>query len=180
MRTLPLALLILATSIALPVAAATPTPAPTPKAWKSGELPKLPPIPLHSEFTVEVNAKGQVVRIKTAKGTGNVAPFFNAQTYGNALQMWIRHPDGTAEAGLYKVTYDYNPKTRKIKRGVALLQAGGSWANDPGAATEMIQTANREADEAKKAEEQREQQESKNLPPLNTIVGPSASPSGKP
>ena len=45
---------------------------------------------------MEVNKKGQVVRIKSGKGTKYGT--FNAQTYGNALQMWIRKPDGSAES----------------------------------------------------------------------------------
>lgn len=51
--------------------------------------------------------------MKTAKSPQNV-PMFNAWTYGNVLQMWIRHPDGTAEVGIYKVTYDYDPATKKL------------------------------------------------------------------
>jgi hypothetical protein len=182
MRALAPVLFALTVSIAVPVAAATPSPSPSPKATPhKNVVPKLPPIPLHSEFTVEVNDKGQVVRVKTAKGTGNVAPFFNAQTYGNVLQMWIRHPDGTAETGLYKVTYDYDPKTHKIHRGITLLQAGGDWANAKGAATEMVDTANREAQEEAQKQHDQEQQQGNYLPPLNSIVGsPTPSPSASP
>jgi hypothetical protein len=135
--------------------------------------PPVPKVPLHTEFVVEVNAKGQVVRVKSAKGTGDKDPFFNAETYGNVLQMWIRHPDGTAEVGLYRVTYDYNPKNRKIARGISLVSAGGTWGNDPGAATRMIEDAKREAEEDAKRED-------KSLPPLQSIVGPSSSPTAKP
>ena len=150
----------LALGLLLVTLAATPRPVPT---------PKLPTIPLHSEFTVEVNAKGQVVRVKTAKGTGDKDPFFNAETYGNVLQMWIRHPDGTAQVGLYKVTYDYSPKTKSIARNVSIISAGGSWANDPGAATQMIE-------DAKKRQQQEEKRQRESLPPLQSIVGPSSSP----
>lgn len=180
MRALVPALLAVAVLIAVPAVAATPSPHAAAKpAPHKNITPKLPPIPLHSEFVVEVNDKGQVVRVKTAKGTGSVAPFFNAQTYGNVLQMWIRHPDGTAETGLYKVTYDYNPKTHKVRRGVSLVRAGGDWGNEKGAATEMIETANREAQEA--AAKQRQQNSGNFLPPLNTIIGsPSPSPTAHP
>jgi hypothetical protein len=163
-------------SVALPVAAATPTPKPT-TAPKMVPHPPVPKVAEHTEFIVEVNAKGQVVRVKSAKGTGAKDQFFNAQTYGNVLQMWIRHPDGTAEVGLYKVTFDYDPKTKKVFRNVSLVQAGGNWGNEKGAATEMMETAERESRQAQKTQQQ---EQSKNLPPLNTIVGPTASPTTHP
>lgn len=119
-----------------PVLAATPKPKPTMPAVH------LPPVKLHTEFLVEVNAKGQVVLVKSGKSSQD--DFFNAQTYGNALQMWIRHPDGTAEVGTYRVTYDYDPKTHHIARGISLVKAGGNWGNKEGAATEMIDIAKRD------------------------------------
>lgn len=165
-RALALALSLGTLAVPAPVWAATPAPHAAPKLVPHPPVPK---VPLHAEFVVEVNAKGQVVRVKSAKGTGDKDKFFNAQTYGNVLQMWIRHPDGTAQVGLYRVWYDYNPKTRKVKRSIALLKPGGDWGNQQGAATQMIQTANREArDEAKRA--------GKSLPPLESIVGPTAPP----
>ncbi|MBV8530815.1 MAG: hypothetical protein JO104_05815, partial [Candidatus Eremiobacteraeota bacterium] len=96
------------------VAATTPKPSPAPH--PSAIVIHLPTVPLHSEVDVEVNKKGQVVRVKSTKGSK--VQSFNLQTYGNALQMWIRHPDGTAQVGLYRVTYDYNPKTQNITRRV--------------------------------------------------------------
>lgn len=164
-RALALALSLGTLAVASPVLAATPAPRAAQK--KLVPHPPVPKVPLHSEFVVEVNAKGQVVKTVSRKGTGAKDPFFNAETYGNVLQMWIRRPDGSALVGLYRVTYNYNPKTRKISRSVALVRAGGNWATQPGAATMMIKTANREALEAQKAQ-------SKNLPPLNSIVGPSS------
>jgi len=165
--------------VALPVAAATPTPKAT-AAPKMVPHPPVPKVAEHTEFIVEVNAKGQVVRVKSAKGTGAKDQFFNAQTYGNVLQMWIRHPDGSAEVGLYKVTFDFDPKTKKVHRTVSLVQAGGDWGNEKGAATEMMETADREAREHKAAQQEKQQSENKNLPPLNTIVGPTASPTTHP
>ncbi len=177
MRVLALILALAGAFAALPAAAATPAP-------KASSAPRyVPPVPKvaeHAEFLVEVNAKGQVVRVKSAKGTGDKDPVFNAQTYGNVLQMWIRHPDGTAEVGLYRVTYDFDPHTKKVRREVAIVQRGGSWGNDPGAATEMIDTANREYKEAVKAQQQKQQAENKSLPPLDTIVGPTTSPTHRP
>lgn len=155
MRTLLLALVLAATT-----AAATPPPPPIPK------------VPLHTEFVVEVNAKGQVVRVKTAKASRDA--FFNTQTNGNVLQMWIRHPDGSAEAGLYRVWYDFDPKTQKVSRHQAILSQGGAWANEPGAADVMVDTAVREY----QAEAQKQRDIQKNLPPLEGIVG--ATPSPKP
>jgi len=173
-----IALMLALASATLGVAyAATPTPKPKPATGKVVPHPPVPKVAEHTEFVVEVNAKGQVVRVKSAKGTGAKDEFFNAQTYGNVLQMWIRHPDGSAEVGLYKVTYDYDPHTKKVYRRVSLIQSGGNWGNDKGAATEMMETADRESKEAQKAQERAQ---SKNLPPLNIIVGPTPSPSAQP
>jgi hypothetical protein len=134
-------------------------------------VPPIPRIPLHSEFVVEVNAKGQVVRVKSAKASSD--PFFNTQTNGNVLQMWIRHPDGSAEVGLYRVTYDYDPKTKKVSRNIAIVSRGGDWGNEPGAATVMVETAQREYEE----ELQRQQKaQENNLPPLEGIIGSTPSP----
>jgi len=150
-----------------PALAATPTPKPLP-------IPSIAPpkVPLHTEYVVEVNKKGQVVRIKSGKPSKSHT--FNVQTYGNALQMWIRKPDGTATVGLFKVTYDYNPKTRAVSRNISLVSMGGNWADEPGAATTMIDTAKREVLDAQKLHEK----QSKSLPSLHEIIGsPSPSPS---
>ncbi len=139
--------------------AATPGPQPS-------RIPALhePTVSLHTEFVVEVNGRGQVVRVKSAKGCKN--PTFNAQTYGNVLQMWIRHPNGTADVGLYRVTYDYNPHTQKVLRRVSIVRRGGNWGNAEGAANEMLDTARREAESAS----------GKNLPPLQNIIGATPTP----
>jgi hypothetical protein len=156
-----------------PAGAAT-TPAPSSSPHRVAIPP--PPFPkekLHAEYVVEVNKKGQVVRIKSGKGTKYGT--FNAQTYGNALQMWIRKPDGSAEVGLYRVTYDYDPKTHHVDRKISLVSKGGTWANSEGAADVMIDTAKREAAAAAK---QQQEQRAK-LPSLNQITGkktPSPSP----
>lgn len=144
------------------VAATTPKPRPT------RFIVHLPPVKLHAEYIVEVNAKGQVSRVEKARGN-NKYPMWNAQTYGNVLQMWIRHADGSAEVGLYKVTYDYDPKTTMVHRGVDILSRGGKWANDTGAADDMMQ----------KAEQERREQDAaagKALPPLQNIVGATPTP----
>ncbi|HTZ54749.1 MAG TPA: hypothetical protein VMB20_06765 [Candidatus Acidoferrum sp.] len=154
MRALLLTLVLAATT-----AATTPLPS-----------PPIPKVPLHTEFVVEVNAKGQVVRVKSAKASSD--PFFNTQTNGNVLQMWIRHPDGSAEVGLYRVNYDFDPKTQKISRRIALVSRGGNWGNQPGAASVMVDTAKREYEEA----QQRQEQMQNNLPPLEGIIGATPSP----
>lgn len=149
--------------------AATPSPKPLPK-------PVLPKIAMHTEFVVEVNNKGQVVLVKSGKSakectksTEGQCLFFNAQTYGNVLQMWIRHPDGTAEVGLYRVTYDYDPKTHGVKRNVALVSRGGNWGDKPGAATDMMGKADAEA----RAWAEKQKTQNNSLPDLNKIVSPS-------
>jgi hypothetical protein len=124
-----------------------------------------PPVALHSEVIVEVNKKGQVVRVKSTKPSKLQS--FNLQTYGNALQMWIRHPNGTAQVGLYRVTYDYNPKTQEITRRVSLVSAGGNWGNEEGAANVMMEMARKQAAAARQAQEQ----QNAKLPSLNQIRG---------
>jgi hypothetical protein len=155
--------LLLTLVFAATIAAATPPP-----------LPQPPKVPLHTEFVVEVNAKGQVVRVKTAKASSD--QLFNTQTNGNVLQMWIRHPDGSAEVGLYRVSYDYDPKTQKISRNISIVSRGGDWGNQPGAATVMVDTAKREYEQ----EQQEQLQQRENLPPLESIIGGTPTPSPTP
>ncbi|GAC1504286.1 MAG: hypothetical protein NVS1B14_10060 [Vulcanimicrobiaceae bacterium] len=99
--------------------------------------PRLPTVPLHTEFVVQVNHMGQIVRVRSGKECSY--PSFNAQTYGNVLQMFIRHPDGSATVGLYRVKYDYNPQTKAVTRAVELLSEGGDWGDEQGAANQMIE-----------------------------------------
>jgi fructose 1,6-bisphosphatase len=134
----------------------------------------LPDVPLHTEVDVEVNKEGQVVRVKSTKPSK--VQSFNIQTYGNALQMWIRRPDGTAQVGLYRVTYDYNPKTASVTRRVSIISAGGTWANDPGAANVMIEMAKKQAAAAEAAERKAEAEQSSKLPSLNEIRGVQPTP----
>jgi hypothetical protein len=126
--------------------AASPSPAPRPASTPAridiGKItPKwvFPKVKLHTEFVVEVNKLGQVTRVRSGKSCPN--PTFNAQTYGNALQTFIRTPDGQAVSGLFRLTYDYNPQTQRVHREVALIQVGGVDANAEGAAVEMLRLA---------------------------------------
>lgn len=145
------------------LAASTPRPFPT---------PNLPNRAMHSVVVVEVNKKGQVVRVKG--GTLSHNDVFDTMTIGNALQMWIRHPDGSAQAGLFRVNYDYDPHTHNVQRHIVLVSPGGAWANEPGAATRMIQTASRETREAYERmqadEKQRRNESAKHLPDINAAV----------
>lgn len=85
----------------------------------------------HSEFVVEVNGKGQVVRARSVKPAHDDA--FNALTYGNVLQAFIRRRDGSAVPGLYRMSYDYDPGKKMVRRQVALVRAGGVDPNALGA-----------------------------------------------
>jgi hypothetical protein len=161
-------------------AATTPQPSGAPHPAHTPIIIHLPNVPLHTEVVVEVNKKGQVVRVKSTKPCK--VQSFNVQTFGNALQMWIRRKDGSAEAGLYRVSYDYNPKTAQVSRRVSLISTGGSWSNEEGAANLMIDLAHKQAVEAQKqaAEAQKKTQEQNaKLPSLNQIRGV-ATPSPKP
>jgi hypothetical protein len=93
--------------------------------------PHAPTTRQHSEFVVETNKLGQVTR--ATKVTRSSDSAFNAMTYGNALQAFIRTPDGKAIAGTYRLTYDYNPRTKNVHRGVELIKMGGVNPNAEGA-----------------------------------------------
>lgn len=133
--------------------AATPAPKPAQRApAKPGQsVPKrinveqitpkqlLPKKNEHTEFVVEINKLGQVTRVRSGKSCD--FPPFNAQTYGNALQAFIRTPDGKAIPGTYRLTYDFDVKTARVRRNVALLHAGGVNPNARGAAADMMRIA---------------------------------------
>jgi hypothetical protein len=127
---------------------------------------------LHARLLVEVNKRGQVVRV--AHGTLSGDRAVDTIWLGNAMQMWIRKPDGTAITGLYSVTYDYDPRTHVVTRVPQLLKPGGSWANKPGAATSIIADAKRQvrALEARLHAEEAKQraQSAKHLPDINAAV----------
>jgi hypothetical protein len=140
---LAVALLLAAGSSAL---AATPAPSGTPpqridvlKAQPKSLAPKKT---LHVEYTVEVNKLGQVARVRTVKPSHDQA--FDAKTYGNVLQAFIRTPDGQVILGTYLMTYDYDPKTMRVRRGEPqLLKRGGVDPNAKGAVDDMLEIARR-------------------------------------
>jgi hypothetical protein len=163
---------VLAATVMPAFGASTPRPAPGP----TRIVIHLPNVPLHTEVVVEVNKKGQVVRVKSAKPSKLQS--FNFQTYGNALQMWIRHcrTEGsattcTALVGLYRVTYDYDPKTQNVTRRISLISRGGSWANDRGAANVMMEMFKKQEQAAAEAERKAEEENNAKLPSLNEIRG---------
>jgi len=136
------ALLLTAGSSAL---AATPAPSGTPpqridviKAQPRSLAPKRA---LHVEYTVEINKLGQVARVRTVKPSHDES--FDAKTYGNALQAFIRTPDGHVVVGTYRLVYDFDPKTLRVRRDVMLVKAGGVDPEAKGAATEMMEIARR-------------------------------------
>lgn len=138
--------------------------------------PQLPKRELHDRLLVEVNAKGQVVRVAHGDLSGDGT--FDIMTIGNAMQMWIRHPDGSAETGMYSVTYDYDPSTHNVTRHPTLVSKGGSWANSPGAATRIVKDMQREEQQI---EARIKAEQTKKLPDINAAVrhavsSPSASP----
>ena len=135
-----LAGLLLGATLAAPAfASSTPAPhggptaaphsAPPPSARRRPPpMPKAPTTKQHSEFVVETNAKGQVTRVRSGKAARDAT--FNAHdpTTGNALQAFIRTPDDRSISGTYRLSYDYDPKTQKVRRSVALGSAQ-AWAS---------------------------------------------------
>jgi len=186
MRRLRFILMLAGALLAFPAAAAA---ANAPAALPT---PKLPSKALHVDLQVEVNKLGQVVHVLHGNLSGD-APF-DTMVMGNALQMWIRDQRGTAVTaivGLYRVNYDYSPVTHSVKRTFSLIKPGGSWANEPGAASKIIADAKKQAQAAQealarlKAEQQKQAEQNKNLPDINaalkkSVTKPTPSPSPHP
>jgi hypothetical protein len=169
-----------------PVCAFGATPSPQPSAAKKPPAhrlidvtkiqPKslLPKRPEHQEYVVEINKYGQVARVRSERGNGD--PTFNAQTYGNALQAFIRTPDGHVVVGTYRLTYDFDPKTARVRRDVTLLRQGGVDPDAQGAVADMLSKVHPHtpppiAPGAGSAIDPRA------LPDLNRLSPPTASPS---
>lgn len=151
---LALALLFM---LPLSASAATPTPSPAQKATKAAKAAGKAPVParidvsklqpkvllpktkVHTEFIVEVNKLGQVTRVRSGKSSKDLT--FNAQTYGNALQAFIRTPEGRVVVGSYRLSYDFDPKTARVHRDVELLKRGGVDPDAKGAAQDMLSKA---------------------------------------
>jgi hypothetical protein len=97
---------------------------------------RTPTEPQHTELVVETNKKGEVTRVRAGKGGPDA--LFNAMVYGNALQAFIHTSDGGAIAGTYRLTYDYSPDTKKVKRQVELIKEGGVDPDATGAVEQMM------------------------------------------
>ena len=98
-----------------------------------------PKVKLHTEMIVEVNKLGQVSRVRSLKPSNN--RWLDTTSYGNALQAFIRTPDGNVVIGSYRLTYDYDPKTQRVHRDVTLVKEGGVDPNRKGAALDMMDIA---------------------------------------
>ena len=159
-----LAVLAALASIGTAASAATPAPTPPVRINITKAQPKsiLPKVPLHTEYTVEVNKLGQVTKVRSVKPCKDLS--FNAKTYGNVLQAFIRTESGGAISGVYRMSYDYSPVHGGVKRSVNLLQTGGVDANAEGAALAMERKA------ARRAELDAQKQKTTALPDLKDIT----------
>lgn len=152
----------------LPVGAQTPAPRPPVKVVT-------PKVPLHAEVFVNTNKLGQVSHVVSIKPSADKG--FNTQAFGNASQAYIRKPSGEAIAGLYRLSYDYDPKTQKVRRSVDLVKTGGVDPNAPG----IVTLRQHSLDEAQKqhaqeqAQAQPQAQPSVKLPDFDKIIAPTPS-----
>ncbi len=108
---------------------------------------------------------------------------FNTATRGNALQAFIRRPNGTAVAGVYELNYDYSPKTKDVRRDVQLVHAGGVDPNAKGYVTIVLSKAKAPAggtsDPLQDAKKATSAGSNSHLPDFSKIVDPQASSSNK-
>lgn len=143
--------------------------------------PPVPTVQLHATYTVETNKLGQVVRVVSANATNDAR--FNMATRGNALQAFIRRPNGTAVAGVYKLTYDYSPKTKDVRRDVQLVHAGGVDPNAKGYVTVELSKSKAapaaSADPLQEAKKATTAGSNSHLPDFSRIVDPEPSSSAK-
>ena len=145
-RTAALSAALLFTLLGAAAPPPSPSPEPNPQRINVQQLQPRSIFPkkrLHVEVTVEINKLGQVTRVRTIKPSHD--PSFDAHTYGNALQAFIRTNDGGVVLGTYRLTYDYDPVKLTVHRGVALIKRGGVNPNAQGAALEMLAIAQRHA-----------------------------------
>lgn len=158
-------------------AASTPAPASPPARIDVTKIqPKalLPKKHLHTEFVVEINKLGQVARVRSVKSAPDAT--FNAQTYGNALQAAIRTPEGRVVVGTYRLSYDYDPKTTRVHRDVALIKRGGVDPNAIGAVPDMLKHAHPRTPPSAVTPGPAPSVNIQRLPDLNNVIKPTASP----
>jgi len=164
-------------SLLLPAAAQTPAPGRTPyriDVTKIQPRSLLPTKPLHDDFIVAINKKGQVARVLSGHRSGNTA--FDEHTYGNALQMFIRTTDGRVVLGKYRVNYDYDPHTERIRRTIALVSTGGVDPNAVGAVADMLKHAHKAPAAVIPAPTSGPSFNTNDMPSLNEVFGPSPKP----
>jgi hypothetical protein len=103
---------------------------------------------------------------------------FNGQTYGNALQAFIRTPDGNVVVGTYRLTYDFDPKTARVRRDVSLLSQGGVNPDAEGAALVLMDKAHAgHASKPNAAPISAGSLDPRSLPDLPSISAPTPGPS---
>jgi hypothetical protein len=137
--------------------------------------PALPKHAEHTEYVVEINKLGQVARVASGRTSDNAS--FNAQTYGNALQAFIRTPDGHVVVGTYRLTYDFDPKTTRVRRDVTLVRQGGVNPDAKGAAIDLLERAHVPTDLGAGAGGNLDPN---SLPDLPGILEPTATPAPTP
>jgi hypothetical protein len=158
-------------------AASPPAPASTPYRIDVTKIqPKalLPKSRLHADFIVAVNSKGQVTRVLSGHRSGNTP--FDEHVYGNALQMFIRTADGHVVLGKYRINYDYDPRTTRIRRTIALVSTGGVDPNAIGAVYDLLKHARKEPAPTLPAPRTAPSINSGDLPALNDVMGSSPKP----
>jgi hypothetical protein len=178
-RTLGLPAIVLAAAAltATPAAAQTPAPGRTPyriDVTKIQPRSLLPTKPLHDDFIVAINKKGQVTRVLSGHRSGNTP--FDEHTYGNALQMFIRTTDGHVVLGKYRVNYDYDPHSERIRRTIALVSTGGVDPNAIGAVADMLKHAHKDPAPILPAPTSGPSFNNNDLPTLNEVFGSSPKP----
>jgi hypothetical protein len=157
-----LAAFIAALAAAGVAAAAAPTPPP---------LVHYPKKAAHTAFVIEVNKTGQVTKVRSRTNSGDHV--YDSMVLGNVVQTFVRKPDGTAVAGVYRMRYDYNPKTKSVRRTVELIHAGGVNPDAVGLVDRMAEVNRRSSEALRKAEEARTK-------PIKGVPLPFLSPSPRP
>jgi len=89
-----------------------------------------------TSFVIEVNAKGQTSKVRSVQHSHDRS--FDALVAGNVVQTFVRTADGKAVAGVFRMTYDYNPKTKRVKRTVTLIEEGGVDPDAPSLVDRMV------------------------------------------
>lgn len=181
-RTLPLVLAAaLATAILGRPCLAASTPSPRAIGSAPADVTKyrsrFPKTPQRAQYVVEVNRKGQVSNVRSA--THSHDPRFDQVTFGNVVQTFIRRSDGFAISGLYRVSYDYDPKTQLVHRSVEQIHAGGVDAAAPGLVQvfDSINRRNAQKFQADLRQRNLQQQLKDQLKKLNATAAPQATPS---